>query len=77
MAILQIYPPDDFFSSVSLREFKSGQFCWLPVPEITPVPQILDVERNDPEEHDEIKFYLRNANQKGDFQTLDRVLQVL
>jgi hypothetical protein len=76
MAILQIFPPDDFFSSVKPREFKSGQFCWFPVPEVTPVPQILDVERNTPEEHDEIKFYLRNANQKGDFQTLDRGLPV-
>ena len=48
--------------------------CWLPVPHIDPIPRILAVERSGPEEHEELKFRLREANQKGDFKAPDRVL---
>jgi hypothetical protein len=74
MGILQLYPPIEFFEAAGLKEFRPGQFCWIPTPHIDPVPRILDVERSDPEEHEEVLFIIRNANRPKDFHTRDRTL---
>lgn len=76
MGILQLYSPKEFYISIAPREFRPGQFCWVVTPHIDPVPRILDVERSSPEEHDEVKFELRNANRASDFRTRDRILPV-
>lgn len=76
MAILQIYPKTLFYTSIDPQEFQPGQFCRIVTPHITPVPQILDVERSDPEEHEIVKFYLRNANRPKDFRVDDRGLPI-
>jgi hypothetical protein len=51
-----------------------GQFCWIIVPHLDPIPRILDVERESPEEHERVRFLLRNANKTDDFTKRDRVL---
>ncbi len=76
MSITQLYSKDEFFTSVAPREFKPGQICKVPVPNPDPIPRILDVQRNLPEEHEEIKFELRLANQGSDFKTRDRSLPI-
>ena len=75
MGIIQLYPKE-FYISIDPREFRPGQFCWIVTPHLDPVPRILDVERNSPEEHNEVRFELRNANKAGDFRTGDRILPV-
>lgn len=74
MAILQLYPKKIFYARVNQNEFRPGQFCWLPVPHIDPVPRILDIKRSSSTEHDNVSFELRNANQPDDFRTRDRIL---
>lgn len=74
MGILQLYSKEEYYTSIDPREFRPGQFCWLPVPYLSPVPMILDVERSAPTEHEEVRFFLRNANRSEDFRTRDRVL---
>jgi hypothetical protein len=76
MGILQYFPVSDFYTTVDPGQYKQGQFCWIVTPAIDPVPQILDVERSGPEEHDEVKFQLRNANRPGDFRAADRTLPI-
>jgi len=74
MGILQLYSKEEFYTSTDPQKFQPGQLCWLPVPHPNPVPMILDVERSSPTEHEEVKFFLRNANRREDFRTRDRVL---
>lgn len=76
MGILQLYSPDEFFESVDVKEFRPGQFCWIPSPHIDPIPRILDVERSGPEEHEKVSFIIRNANRPRDFHTRDRTLPI-
>jgi len=76
MSILQLFSKDEFFVSVNYRDFRNGQFCWVPVPNPDAIPRILDVERNLPEEHEEIRFELRLANQSHDFKKRDRSLPI-
>jgi hypothetical protein len=76
MSILQLYTKDEFFTSVKPTEFKSGQFCWIPTPILDKIPRILDIERNLPEEHEEVRFELRLANQSDDFKKRDRSLPI-
>lgn len=58
------------------QSFVPGQICWSPVPHVDPVPRILDVEREEAERHDEIKFCCRNANRRDDFRKRDRSLPI-
>lgn len=74
MGILQFFPPDKFYSPANPKEFRPGQFCWIVVPHIDPIPRILDVERESPQEHEKVNFSLRNANKAEDFRKRDRVL---
>jgi len=74
MAILQFFPKEKFYTPIDPREFRPGQFCRIVAPHISPIPQILDVERSGPEEHDEVRFNLRNANKPRDFKADDRTL---
>lgn len=76
MGILQYFPASEFFTPIDPGQYRQGQFCWIVTPAIEPVPQILDVERSDPEEHDEVKFQIRNANRPGDFRAADRTLPI-
>lgn len=76
MSITQLYPIDEFFDTVDPREFKLGQICWVPVPILDPIPRILDVQRNLPEEHEQVKFEIRLANEKNDFRRRDRSLPI-
>ncbi len=48
----------------------------MPIPDPDPIPRILDVQRNNPKEHDKVKFELRAGNQPGDFKKRDRSLPI-
>ena len=74
MSILQLFPADEFYDKKSLRPFEVGQFCWIPVPHLDPIPRILAVERNTATEHETVKCHIRDANQSTDFQSSERVL---
>ncbi len=74
MGIVQLYQKDEFYEPSKAREFKPGQFCWVPTPQIGKIPLILDVERSSPEEHEKGKFTIRNARPDKDFQRRDRTL---
>lgn len=76
MSLTTLYPEDEFFCDVDTKELCLGQLCWAPTPMPTAIPQILDVERSSPEEHESVKFELRNANRAGDFKQRDRNLPV-
>lgn len=76
MGIIQLYPPDEFYEPVDIREFKPGQFCWIPTPHIGPIPLILDIERSSPEEHEKVNFVIRNARPDKDFHRRDRTLPI-
>jgi hypothetical protein len=60
--------PDDTFRRASVV----GQFCWVPVTHLDPIPRILDVERFDPHEHYATKFSIRNMTD-GDFKKKTRL----
>lgn len=74
MGILQVFPKEDFFKTIDPKAYAPGQICHVIVPHLTKIPQILDVERNRPEEHNNVKFILRNAKPTGDFVAADRTL---
>lgn len=76
MSLTALYPEKDFYCSVDPRSFCLGQICWAPTPMPTPIPKILDVERSSPEEHERVRFVLRDANRPGDFKQRDRSLPV-
>lgn len=64
---MQLYGPEAFYTKIDSKCFKNGQICWIVSPYINEIPQILDVERNKPEEHHEFKFDLRNVDPDNDF----------
>jgi len=74
MGILQVFPKEEFYKTVNPRDLAPGQICHVIVPHLTKIPQILDVERSQPEEHNNVKFILRNAKSTGDFVAADRTL---
>jgi len=60
--------PGDTFRRASVV----GQFCWVPVTHLDPIPRLLDVERADPQEHYATKFSIRNMTD-GDFKKKTRL----
>ena len=74
MGIVQLIDP--FYVELSGDTFRRtsvvGQFCWVPVTHLDPVPRILDVERADPQEHHATKFSIRNMTD-GDFKKKTRL----
>jgi len=76
MSITQLYTNDEFYTTTDPKDFRIGQICWVPIPNLDPIPRILDVQRNTPEEHEEVKFELREANQNNDFKKRDRTLPI-
>jgi hypothetical protein len=76
MSITQLYNKDEFYTATDPKDFRIGQICWVPIPNPDPIPRILDVQRNNPEEHEEVKFELRLGNQRNDFKTRDRSLPI-
>ncbi len=76
MSITQLYTNDEFFTAVDPNDYKVGQICWVPIPNPDPIPRILDIQRNTPEEHEDVKFELRLANQRSDFKKRDRSLPI-
>lgn len=74
---MQLYGPEEFYTKTDPSSFKNGQICWIISPYINEIPQILDVERNKPEEHHEFKFVLKNVDPDNDFKpSADRTLPI-
>ena len=76
MGITQIIDQNEFYVKTSPGDLCPGHICWVPIAQYNPVPMILDVERNDDTDHDNVKFFLRNANRPDDFRKKDRSLPV-
>lgn len=76
MSITQLYTKEEFYTATDPKDFRIGQICWVPIPNPDPIPRILDVQRNTPEEHEEVKFELRLGNQRDDFKKRDRSLPI-
>lgn len=77
MGLFQYYSKDEYYTRVDPKEFKLGQICWIATPAIDPIPRILDVERNQPEEHDEVKFELKNVDPDHSFRgARNRILPI-
>lgn len=76
MSLTTLYPESEYFCDVDPKQICLGQLCWAPTPMPTAIPQILDVERSSPEEHESVKFVLRNGNREGDFRQRDRNLPI-
>jgi hypothetical protein len=68
MGVFQFIKPEQFYKRVDASRLSLGQICQIVVPYIDKIPQILDVERHSPEEHENVKFKMRNAR-PGDFQS--------
>lgn len=77
MGILQVYSKEEFYKTIDPYAYAPGQICHIIVPHLTKIPQILDVERSHPEEHDKVNFILRNAKPDGDFIASDRTLPLI
>lgn len=76
MSILEYLSATEFYASANPADIRPGQFCWIVTPHIDPVPRILSVERSEPEEHESVRFSLREANQNRDFISSERVLPI-
>jgi hypothetical protein len=74
LGIIQLIDP--FYVKLPYDTFRRasvvGQFCWIPVTHLDPIPRILDVERADPQEHYATKFSIRNMTD-GDFKKKTRL----
>lgn len=74
MGIIQLIDP--FYVMLPSDTFRRatvvGQFCWVPVTHLDPIPRLLDVERADPQEHFATKFSIRNMTDK-DFKKKTRL----
>ena len=74
MGITQLIDP--FYIDISGERFRDkptlGQLCWVPLPQPDIIPQILEVQRADPTEHNITKFTIRNV-QETDFQRKDEL----
>jgi len=76
MSITQLYTKEEFYTATDPKDFRIGQICWVPIPNPDPIPRILDVQRNTPEGHEDVKFELRLGNQRDDFKKRDRSLPI-
>jgi hypothetical protein len=74
MGITQLIEP--FYIDMSGERFRdsptAGQLCWVPSPQPDIVPQLLDVRRADPAEHNITSFAIRNIRET-DFQRKDEL----
>jgi hypothetical protein len=74
LGIVQLIDP--FYVKLPVDTFRRtsvvGQFCWVPVTHLDPIPRLLDVERADPQEHYATKFSIRNMTD-GDFKKKTRL----
>jgi len=65
MGITQLIDP--FYVDISKEEFRDrptlGQLCWVPSPQLSIIPQILEVQRADPTEHHITRFCIRNVKE--------------
>jgi hypothetical protein len=76
VSILDYLSPAEYYVAADRAELGPGHFCWIVTPHIDPVPRILSVERDSPEEHEKVRFALREANRAEDFKSSDRILPV-
>jgi len=77
MGILKLYSTKAYYQKVDPKLFRRGQICWIVSPNISPIPQILDVKRNRPEEHDKVDFTLKNVDPDNSFRaSQDRTLPI-
>src|SRR5206468_11905757 len=44
-------------------QFESGQIAWVPTPFAADIPQIMEVERESPDDHFASKFQIRNMKE--------------
>ncbi|MBW2615293.1 MAG: hypothetical protein JRD02_03835 [Deltaproteobacteria bacterium] len=69
MGITQLIDP--FYIDISGERFRDkptlGQLCWVPSPQPDVIPQVLEVQRADPTEHNITQFAIRNVRET-DFQ---------
>jgi hypothetical protein len=74
MGITQLI--EHFYEILSPQEFKQkptlGQLCWVPSPHLNVIPQVLEIQRADPAEHNIGQFKIRNV-QGNDFQRKDEL----
>ncbi len=75
MGITQIVQP--FYTQLPAEDFRLvprvGQFCRTVVPSLRLIPQVMDVERADPQEHLATKFEIRYMHPTGDFVKKNRL----
>ncbi len=76
MSILEYVSASEYYSSANPAKIGPGHFCRIISPHIDPVPKILSVERDSPEDHQAVRFSIREANRREDFRVSDRVLPV-
>jgi hypothetical protein len=76
VSILEYLPATEYYIPGDRVKIAPGHFCWIVSPHIDPIPRILSVERDNPEEHEKVRFALREANRPEDFRSSDRVLPV-
>jgi hypothetical protein len=76
VSILEYLSASEYYVAVNPAKIESGHFCWIVSPHIDPIPRILSVERDKPEEHERVRFSLREANSPDDFRLTERVLPV-
>lgn len=66
MGIIQFFEQCDYkhyepiTGNISYEDPVIGQFCWVPIFHLDEIPRILDVERDDPRGHRDVKFKIRN-----------------
>lgn len=78
MGIIQFFKQYDykFYESIPGKiRFTNpvmGQFCWVPILHLDEIPRILDVQREDPRGHKDVKFLVRNMT-PNDFKGKERL----
>src|SRR5437870_447309 len=56
-------------------QFESGQIAWVPTPFAADIPQIMEVERESPDDHFASKFQIRNMKE-SDFRKKQKLLNL-
>lgn len=59
MGVLQLL--EGFYEATKSAVPSCGNIFWVPVPFVEEVPRILDVERSDPRDHEQIEFAVRQV----------------
>jgi len=76
VSILEYLSAAEYYIAANPANIEPGHFCWIVSPHIDPIPRILYVERDNPKEHERVRFSLREANSSNDLSLTERVLPV-